>query len=146
MLVLMILPILAVSAEAQQSSSTGIGFREIRVPAANDEWTGTGFRIGAGDCLMFAAGPSKVRIGAGLAEVDANGNISGSGALRAKIGATTTFSIGMRNWFCATEDMGILKLKVNDTRYDDNSGEFVVDVMRVPAHMVPSVERYQDDQ
>jgi hypothetical protein len=126
------------------AAASSIGFREVHVPADNDEWTSTGWRITSGDCVMFAADTNKIRIGPGQV-VDANGNSVGTGALRAKLGTNSPITVGNRYWYCPKEQ-GLLKLKVADTRYDDNAGAFTVYVMRVPAQMVPSLERYQEDQ
>lgn len=135
----------ASSESSTSGTAAAIGFREVHVPADNDEWTSTGWRIAAGDCVLFGADTTRIRIGAGLGEVNANGNSAGTGALRAKIGTNSPFTVGIRYWFCS-KDQGLLKLKVADTRYDDNSGEFTVYVMRLPGQMVPRVERYQEDQ
>ena len=131
---------------SSSGTTSAIGLREVHVPAANDEWTSTGWRIGAGDCVMFSvADTSTIRIGPGLGGITANGNSVGTGALRAKIGTTSPFTVGIRYWFCS-KDQGLLKLKVADTRYDDNSGEFTVYVMRLPSQLVPQPEKYQEDQ
>ena len=149
---LFLLPLLVAPLSGQQnyqSNSTasvpnGIAIREIHVPAANDEWTSTGFRVSSGDCLMFSADTTRIRIGAGGGEVNALGNSVGTGALRAKIGTNSPITVGLRYWFCSKEQ-GLLKLKVADTRYDDNSGEFTAYVIRVPGQMLPPVEKYQEE-
>jgi hypothetical protein len=53
--------------------------------------------------------------------------------------------VGQRATFC-NPDHGSLKLKVSDTRYEDNSGEFKVLLIRVPAKFIPTPEEYSSDE
>ena len=116
----------------------------VRVLANNDEWTATGIHLKAGDCVMIFTEEGKVRVGPTLGEVDANGSASGRGLLKGKIGTQVVFAVGQRTTFCNPEP-GNLKLKVSDTKYEDNSGEFRVLVIRVPGQFIPAPEDYTAD-
>ncbi|MGH7483969.1 MAG: hypothetical protein ACREMY_00010 [bacterium] len=124
---------------------------EIRVDARNDEWTSTGFRLAQGDVVMVIA-PGKVTVGALSGQVDADGVLAlsthepgGNGGLYAKVGPGTTFIVGKQSFFQASEP-GTLKLRVSDTRYDDNSGEYTVTVILIPGGLIPPPEPYQTDE
>lgn len=118
---------------------------QVRVLANNDEWTGTGLYLNAGDCMMIFTGQGKVKIGHNLGEVDANGTSTGLGLLKGKIGTSAVFPVGQRTTFCAV-DRGNVKLKVSDTKYEDNSGEFVVVLIKVPGQFIPAAEEYSADE
>lgn len=106
---------------------------------ANDEWTTTGIEVGSNDLVaIFASG--KVTVGTFTGQVGPDG-VSGTGYIEGKVGAGNPFTVGGRFTFVADQP-GLLKLRVHDRNYSDNSGAFTVVVVRIPAERVPMVEAY----
>src|SRR5690348_15627163 len=76
---------------ASAGADTAIQSHHVRVLADNDEWTSTGLYLNAGDCVMIFTEQGKIRVGATIGEVDANGTATGLGQLRGKIGTSAVF-------------------------------------------------------
>jgi type 1 fimbria pilin len=127
----------AQTAQAQSPSAppTGIMHVQVTVAGANDEWTPTTLSVNAGDILLITA-EGRVRLGQYAGEVGPNGADQGLGALQLKIGVGAAVRVGARSYL-TVEQSGQVKLKVNDTRYDDNTGSFTVHVIVIPAELVP---------
>jgi hypothetical protein len=105
----------------------------------NDEWTTTGIEVAANDLVaIFATG--KVTVGTFTGQVGPEG-ANGSGYIEGKVGAGNPFVVGNRFTFVADQP-GVLKVRVHDRNYADNSGAFVVTVVRIPASLIPPVEAY----
>ncbi len=109
------------------------------VVATNDEWTQTNIKVSPGDILMVNEGGNKIVVGKFLGSTDANGASNGAGALYMKIGTGAGFKIGAHGYIFVTEP-GVAKLKVNDTKYDDNSGSYKVNIIHIPASLIPSAQ------
>jgi hypothetical protein len=110
----------------------------ISIPAANDEWTSTGISVSANDIVLIRAG-GRVKVGQMAGEVGPNGAFNsrhGPGLLLAKIGTTVMVPVGDQAFIVAAQG-GLLRFKVQDTRYDDNQGAFTVDVIVIPAALIP---------
>jgi hypothetical protein len=110
------------------------------VAATNDEWTPTSIVVSPGDILVIGAAGQKIVIGAYMGAVTADGTQNGVGALTYKIGVGAGKRIGA-DGFIRVGDHGELKLRVHDTNYGDNSGAFTVDVILIPANMIPPVPK-----
>lgn len=109
---------------------------KIAVQGQNDEWTSTQLRLEKGDLLFVAAG-GAVKVGDWIGEVGPKGAGGGEGRLLAKIGSAAAAPTGER-LVALIDGAGVLKLKVEDSKYTDNSGAFTVEVIRVPAALVPT--------
>jgi hypothetical protein len=123
---------------ACSSAKDQIEHKKVIVASTNDEWTSTRMRIMEGDLIVILAS-GTIRIGEWTGDVDANGTSGGEGALHGKIGVGAGFYLGSKNvWVSDTE--GILKLKIRDGVYSDNSGNYEVTVLRIPPGAVPNPE------
>src|SRR5262249_9935800 len=115
--------------------------KSLSVDGANDDYTPTGITVKHGDLILIGAS-GEVVTGAWAGKTDPNGHsgrCGGSdtdGALMFKIGATAPHKAGKHKLAVAESD-GELKLKVRDTKYNDNKGSFSVDVIRIPGQMRP---------
>jgi len=111
---------------------------EVSVPAANDEWTASGITVAVNDLVLVRA-TGRVRLGRLAGEVGPAGVLGsghGPGLLLGKIGSASMFPVGVQTFVVATQ-AGPLQFKVRDSRYDDNDGSFSVDVIVVPASLIP---------
>lgn len=107
----------------------------ITVAAANDEWTSTTIKVEAGDILLIHA-TGEIVVGNYLGKTTADGTNNGIGRLQLKIGQTDVIPVGSVRYVPVTE-AGTAKLRVDDTNYRDNSGEFSVEVIHIPAAIIP---------
>jgi len=114
-----------------------IEHKQISVAATNDEWTPTSIKVAVGDVLIVNELGSKVKVGAWLGEVGADGASTGEGALHLKIGVGAGQKVGAHGYVMVTQ-AGAVKLKVNDSQYADNLGEFTVNLIRIPAALIPT--------
>lgn len=128
--------VLASVAIASDNKITHLGFT---VAATNDEWTQTNIKVSPGDILITSETGNKIVVGEFLGETGANGTPSGIGALYMKIGVGAGFKIGTHGYVLATES-GVVKLRVNDTDYSDNSGNYTVNIIHIPASLIPPVQ------
>jgi hypothetical protein len=114
-----------------------IEHRTLKVEGANDEWSPTNLKFQAGDFLIIKAA-GKVTVGSFLGEVGPDGNPSGKqeGRLQLKIGTATTLGVGS-SATVNVDQSGPVKVRVNDTKYTDNKGSFNVDIVLIPAELVP---------
>lgn len=110
----------------------------IAVAAVNDEWTATSIKVLPGDILLTVEQGNQVVVGSYLGAVDANGT-KGVGVLQLKIGTGAARTIGAQG-FVVVNEAGVVKLKIYDTAYQDNSGEFRVSIIRIPGALVPEGE------
>lgn len=126
----------AVATSGTPGAQPGAG-TEIRV-AANRAWTPTGITVQKGQPLTFSStGQVQLAAAGGLtATVDGTQTMAGaraslpgvaSGALIGRIGNGKPFGIGSQTTITAPST-GPLYLGVNDDQFEDNSGEFVVNV------------------
>ena len=106
-----------------------------KVQATNDDWFRTGVRVQKGDLIVVIA-QGSVTLGKISGKSGPNGDSSGSGLLEGKIASGAPFAIGARYAFVGTE-LGLLKIRVRDSRRDDNEGAFDVQVFVIPAADIP---------
>lgn len=109
----------------------------VKVAADNDEWTATNIKVVPGDILLTIEHGGKIVVGTYLGSTDANGTNNGTGALQLKIGSGGSQIVGVKG-FVIVNESGIVKLKVNDTNYKDNSGEYKVTIIHIPGGLIPS--------
>ncbi len=120
--------------------------RSVAVEGTNDEWTNSTLKLEKGDlAVVIAAG--EVKVGDWIGKTNAAGRVPDSergkaireGTLVIKAGTGAARAVGERKWFLgATDFVGAVKLKVNDTKYTDNAGAYAVDVLTVPAASLPA--------
>lgn len=111
--------------------------RVVTVNSKNDEWTATDLTVDKGDLVVIEAS-GKVVVGSWAGETDANGTGGKQlGRLMFKTGDSGGDAIGASYFYVAATKVGLLKLKVFDTKYEDNDGAFTVTVRRIPACAVP---------
>jgi hypothetical protein len=109
------------------------------VAATNDEWTQTKIKISPGDILITSEAGNKIIVGNFIGAVGANGTESGVGALYMKIGVGAGIKIGAHGYIRSNES-GEVKLRVNDTKYTDNSGSYTVNIIHIPASLIPPAQ------
>lgn len=96
-------------------------------------------KVFPGDLLITTEPGNKIVIGSFLGSVDANGESSGVGALFLKIGVGAGMRIGRRSLIEVSEP-GVVKLRVYDTKYSDNSGSFRVSIIHIPVSLIPPAQ------
>lgn len=113
-----------------------ITHRIFTVAATNDEWTQTNINVSPGDILITNEAGNKVIVGQFLGAVGANGIENGVGALYMKIGVGAGTRIGAHG-YVQVNGSGVVKLRINDTKYSDNSGSFTVNIIHIPGSLIP---------
>ena len=126
----------ATAADNKAATENKISYGEITVSAVNDEWTTTDKKVSAGDIILTVETGNQITVGQYLGATGANGTDNGIGSLQMKIGAGAAQTIGTKSFVIAPES-GKLKLKIYDTNYQDNSGEFKVVVIHIPKELIP---------
>lgn len=129
--------------------------RVFSVAAANDEWTQTNITVSPGDILITNEPGNKITVSKTLDAVGVDGLgdgwraldmklravVSGAGTdvgvLFLKIGVGPSIKIGIQSHI-KVNDPGVVKLRVSDTDYSDNSGNFMVDIIHIPASLIPA--------
>jgi hypothetical protein len=115
----------------------------VSIAGTNDEWTTSGLTVHPGDLIIVRAG-GLVKVGQYTGEVDANGSAgNGVGILQIKVGVGAGKPAG-KSALHVSEVTGEVKFRVSDSRYDDNSGEFSVDVLIIPVSALPPVASTSD--
>lgn len=120
-----------------QVDARGVVHVTMQIDSADDEWTNTGILIDHGDLVVINAS-GRVTIGAFMGETGPEGR-GGDGQLAAKVGTSVT-PIGSRAFFFVSTSATRLKLRVQDSLYSDNHGSYTVDIVVVPAPMIPPAE------
>jgi hypothetical protein len=119
---------------AAANRADGVEHIIVVVEGANDEWTPTPIELSTGDMLIsFATG--SVKIGRSSNPVGPEGERDGHGALQMKVGTTNVRTIGTRA--IVQEPRGLVKLRIFDTAFTDNTGRFQVELIKVPAAAIP---------
>jgi hypothetical protein len=126
-----------------QAQGTRLGVRHLllSVPAADSAWSSSRIIVNAGDLITVKA-TGTISIGRYSRNVDANGvPIGRSGGLgrvylELRIGSAAPAPAGA-NSVHTVKVAGELRFRVHDERYDDNIGNFQVDVVIVPAGVIP---------
>ena len=110
--------------------------RKLMVAAVNDDWTRAGLMLESGQLVVIMAqGSAKVRpYGDG---VGPQGLDNGAGRLEGKIGQAPPFLVGTSIAFYV-KDPGQLKLRIKDSRYDDNVGGYTVNVLVLEPVAIPA--------
>jgi hypothetical protein len=115
--------------------------KAVTVLAANDDYTPTGIDAKLDDLILIGASGAIIT-GPMAGKTDPNGHTgrcgwsSTDGALMLRVGSSAPVKAGRHSLWPAGRD-GEVKLKVRDTKYSDNRGEFSVDVIRIPHSMKP---------
>ncbi len=126
---------LALFLPSASAAQEAIKHQRLSIAATNDEWSPTSIEVSRGDVILVLA-TGRVRIGQVSGEVGPNGNSTGSGVLQIKVGVGAGQRAGEKAFIIA-EQSGPVKLRVADTRYDDNAGTFEVSVIHIPGSMIP---------
>lgn len=122
-----------------------ISHSAVTVAAANDEWTATNIKAVPGDILLTVEQGNQIVVGSYLGSTGADGlaqnkNIEGVqltiGALQLKVGTGAAQRVGAKG-FVVVNETGKIKLKVYDTNYRDNSGEYKVHIIHIPGGLIP---------
>jgi hypothetical protein len=120
----------------QLQAQSGIIHEQVEVAATNDEWTPTSVTVARGDIILVLA-RGRIRVGQFVGEAGPAGIVSsGDGALHLKIGVGAGQRVGERA-FLVADQPGQVKLRIHDSRRDDNSGSFQVNVIFIPAAAIP---------
>jgi hypothetical protein len=108
----------------------------VTIAGVNDDWTSTTLTVAPGDLLLLSA-DGRVRVGQFMGEVGPDGAPTGEGVVELKIGVNPGQRVGGKAFLIA-DQAGEVKLRVHDSRYDDNAGSFQVSVILIPPAAVPS--------
>jgi hypothetical protein len=111
----------------------------LTVAGGNDEWSTTNLKVAPGDILLIKAS-GTVTVGSYLGKTGPDGANGGVGQLQLKIGASAVHPVGSVRYITVTE-AGTAKLRVYDTKYQDNSGEYAVEVIRIPVSLIPEAQQ-----
>ena len=135
-----------------QTPGAGIHHLQVVVSASSGVWLDAGLIVARGDLLVVTAvgrvevrtddlSPAAARPYLTTSSVDANG-IGGSrskdGTLEIAVGSGPIESIGARGFLFAA-DSGSVKLRVRARHPDWNRGSFRVNIVHVPARLIPAV-------
>jgi hypothetical protein len=112
----------------------------VKVEAANDEWIATPIKLAPGDLLVTSA-DGVAKVGQYLGNVGPDGLGNGTGSLQMKMGTTTVRRIGKKALI--TGESGVVKLRVQDSEYTDNSGGYQVHLLRIPADLIPEAQHVE---
>lgn len=130
------------------ADDSGVSHGVVAVAAANDEWTATNIKVAQGDILLTTENGNKIVVGNffGSTSIGADGfpqdraDITGVrltvGTLELKVGNGAAQRIGAKG-FVFINETGKVKLRIYDTDYRDNSGEYQVHIIRIPAGLIP---------
>ena len=124
--------------ETASATASGVLRKKIMISAINDDWTRTGIVVEPKDLVVILAqGKSRVRSWGD--ETGPEGLDNGAGRLESKVGAAPPYEVGSNAAFLVSE-RGILKLRIHDTRYDDNLGGFQADILVFAPRAVPEAK------
>lgn len=105
------------------------------ISATSEEWVSTRLSVMPGDILLIRAS-GTISVGGFLGKTGPDGTSTGVGRLKLKIGNAAVESVGSIKYVPVTEP-GTVMLRIEDSNYKDNSGEFNVEVIRIPAKIIP---------
>ena len=134
----------AIAFSATPAGASGeLVHRKLMVAAINDDWTRTALNLETGQLVVIMAqGTAKVRgYGDG---VGPQGLDNGAGRLEGKIGQAQPFLVGTSIAFYAKEE-GPLKLRIKDSRYDDNMGGYEIDILVLKPVAIPAATAVPTD-
>jgi hypothetical protein len=129
----------SIAAGKGASEENNIEKYEVVVAGANDEWTPTTIKVVSGDILLIKSS-GKIKAGNWIGEVTADGDQNGVGRLQIKIGPSKIQTVGTLRYVPINE-AGTVKLRVEDSNYRDNSGELSVEVIKIPASLIPEARK-----
>jgi hypothetical protein len=135
-----------------QTPGVGIHHLQVLVSASSGAWLGAGFIAARGDLIVVTAegrvevtsddlSPAAARPYLTTTSVDANGiggSRSNDGTLEIAVGTGPTNLTGARGFLFAA-DSGSVKLRVRARHPDRNAGSFRVEIVHVPAVLIPGV-------
>lgn len=137
--------IINASADSPLDGDSKVSHGAVSVAAVNDEWTATNIKVMQGDILLTLEKGNKIVVGQYLGSTGADGlpqnkNVEAVqltiGTLELKVGNGAAQRIGAKG-FVVTNETGKVKLRVYDTDYRDNLGEYQVHIIRIPAGLIP---------
>jgi hypothetical protein len=131
------LALLASSAHSAFAENNQITLGTVTVAAVNDEWTATSIKVAPNDILLTVEKGGQIVMGTFAGSTGADGLSNGIGALQLKIGSGAAQTVGAKG-FVIVKETGSVKLKVFDTKYQDNSGEYKVMVLHIPSSLIPT--------
>lgn len=105
------------------------------ISATREEWVSTRLKVMPGDILLIRAN-GTISVGGFLGNTGPDGTATGVGRLKLKIGNAAVENVGSIKYVPVTEP-GMVMLRIEDSNYRDNSGEFNVEVIRIPARIIP---------
>ena len=138
------------SAAQGQTPCAGVHHLQVVVSASSGAWRDAGVVAAPGDLIVVTAqgrvevtvgelSPAAARPSLTTASVDANG-VGGSrgddGTLEMMVGAGPITVVGARG-FAFASDSGSVKLRVRARHPDRNTGSFRVNLVHVPALLIP---------
>jgi hypothetical protein len=135
-----------------QTPGAGIHHLQVVVSASSGVWLDAGLIVARGDLLVVTAvgrvevrtddlSPAAARPYLTTSSVDANGiggSRSNDGTLEIAVGTGPIGLTGARGFLFAT-DSGSVKLRVRARHPDRNAGSFHVEIVHVPALLIPAV-------
>jgi hypothetical protein len=124
--------------ETASATANGVLRKKIAIAAINDDWTRTGVLVEPKDLVVILA-QGKARIRSWGDEAGPAGLDNGAGRLESKVGAASPNEVGTNAAFVVT-DRGILKLRIHDSRYDDNLGGFQADILVFAPRALPEAK------
>jgi hypothetical protein len=126
------------------AAGSGLIQRIARVKASNDDWLRTGVHVQPGEIVVLLASGS-VRLSDIKGPVGPEGSATGAGKLEVKIGSGAPVQFG-KQAALTPEDRGILKLRVVDTKYQDNAGGYDVRIIVIPASAIPEPRPISEEE
>jgi len=129
--------LLPATLEAKQHSNSDkkISRNTLVVSAISEEWVSTDLQVLPGDILLVRAS-GTISVGGFLGKTGPDGTTSGVGRLQIKIGTSFVENVGSLKYVPVTV-AGLARLRIDDSNYKDNSGELSVEVIRIPAKLIP---------
>lgn len=137
-----------------QTPGAGVHHLQVTVSASSGAWLDAGLIAARGDLILVTAegrvevtsddlSPAAARPYLTTSSVDANGiggSRSNDGTLEIAVGTGPIGSVGARDFLFAA-DSGSVKLRVRARHPDRNAGSFRVEIVHVPAVLIPAVSR-----
>jgi len=124
--------------ETASATANGVLRKKIVISAINDDWTRTGVLVEPKDLVVILA-QGKARVRSWGDETGPEGLENGAGRLESKVGSAAAYEVGTNAAFVVTE-RGILKLRIHDSRYDDNLGGFQADILVFAPRALPEAK------
>jgi hypothetical protein len=123
--------------------AAGVERKFLSVAGDNDDYT-PAVEVRKGDLILIAASGSVNTEQRGPTSADGHGAgcrcDDSDGSLQHKIGSSAAMPTGQNKVFVSVSN-GLLKFKVRDTKYNDNTGSFSVVVTRIPGNVAAAHQK-----